>query len=177
MAARRSSDTKSKETPSQSAAPPLYHRFLPLRVLSFRLTRAFQIPPTFPMDDATCWIRRDVSSRVSKFSHNRDSSSDPSSVRTIGLSCPITGSERNRDETPASYASRSSKRPGKIVGVSRGDPFLGGEVTAWGVTRWAISRKRRSGFKGLARRGGQDRDFRGPLKDTFVCLCQNIGFH
>lgn len=35
-----------------------------------------------------------------------------------------------------------------------------------GVTRWAISRKRRSGFKGLARRGGQDRDFRGPLKDT-----------
>lgn len=94
----------------------------------------------------------------------------------IGRSCPITGFERNRDETAASYAPRS-KRPGKIVGVSRRDPFLGGEVTAWGVTRWAISRKRRSGFKGLARRGGQDRDFRGPLKDTFVCLCQNIGFH
>lgn len=30
MAARRKSDTKSKETPSQSAAPPLYHRVLPL---------------------------------------------------------------------------------------------------------------------------------------------------
>lgn len=132
MAARRSSDTKSKETPSQSAAPPLYHRFLPLRVLSFRPTRAFQIPPTFPMDGATRWTRRDVSSRVSKFSHNRDSGSDPSSIRTNGLSCPITGSERNRDETPASYAPRSSKRPGKIVGVSRGDPFLGGEVTASG---------------------------------------------
>ena len=48
MAARRTSDTKSKETPSQSAAPPLYHRFLPHRVSSVRLTRAIRIGTSFP---------------------------------------------------------------------------------------------------------------------------------
>lgn len=48
MAARRTSDTKSKETPSQSAAPPLYHRFLPHRVSSVRPTRAIRIETSFP---------------------------------------------------------------------------------------------------------------------------------
>lgn len=53
MAARRKSDTKSKETPSQSAAPPLYHWLLPPRVSSFCLARALQIKTIFPVEART----------------------------------------------------------------------------------------------------------------------------
>lgn len=83
MAARGKSDTKSKETPSQSAAPPLYHRLLPLPAVSSRFclgasrfTREFQPIRDFFVESGIETLAT-FSGTISDFSHGPEQREQP----------------------------------------------------------------------------------------------------